>query len=221
MPPSFSPPRTIPHKRGFGCFGCLWQLVLTLLLGCVLVIAITGLFAPWAFYLGGKFHILPYWQGWGKLHAKSGDYVWLVRIEPTSRGSKMYLETNLTGMGYICSPRGETYKMYLGGGMRKHLNLSTDGEAIHLYMHYRPPFWGFSGNNAEFRPSLSLRGRWQNPNLVMDDQGSIGRAFLADGSVYRGKGVNPSPQPEVLPLTFVEGSYSDFKAACAAITPKK
>lgn len=192
-----------------------------LILGCVLVIAITGIFAPWAFYLGGKFHILPYWQGWGKLHAQSGDYVLLVRIEPTSRGSKMYLSTNLTGMAYICTPRGETFSMTMGGSMRKHLNLSTDGEAIHLYMHYRPWSYGFTGRNADLRPGLDLRGQWRNPNLVMDDQGSIAKAFLADGSVYRGKGWNPNSKPELLPVTFVQGSYSNFKAECATVATKQ
>ena len=48
----------------------------------------------------------------------------------------MYLETNLTGDAYVCTPRGENIRLRLGGGMRKHLNLSTDGEAIHFYMNH-------------------------------------------------------------------------------------
>jgi hypothetical protein len=104
------PPRVKPRR---GCVGCLWQTLwqctLILGLGAILVIAMTGLFYPWAFYLGGRFHILPYWQGWGKLHAKSGDYVLFVQFEPTPRGSKMYLETNLTGIAYVCTPRGENF----------------------------------------------------------------------------------------------------------------
>jgi hypothetical protein len=198
-----SSPEKIPEMKAgkprLGCFGCLWQVGLALLLGCVLLLAITGVFYPWAFYLGGHFHLLPYWQGWGKAHAKSGDYVVFVRIEPTSRGSGMYLETNLTGRAYLCTPPGETFRMNLGGGMRKHLNLSTDGEAIGLYMYYWP--W-----NAQFvadhNPSLKFRGHWRNPNLVMDDQGSIAKAFRIDGSVYRGKGGNVGSPAEVVPITF-------------------
>jgi len=205
-------------KRRKGCLGCLWQaiwqLAILLLLGSILVLAITGVFAPWAFYLGGKFHVLPYWQGWGKLHAKSGDYAVFVRIEPTSRGSRMYLETNLTGIAYVCTPRGENFRMKLGGGMRKHLNLSTDGEAIHLYVYYWP--W-----NAQFindrNPSLEFRGNWRNPNLVMDDHSSIARAFQADGTVYRGHNGNRPYMTEIVPVTFVPGSYSDFERACSPV----
>jgi hypothetical protein len=175
----------------------------------------TGLFYPWAFYLGGKFHIMPYWQGWGKLHAKSGDYVLFVRFEPTPRGSRMYLESNLKGTGYLCTPRREKFRMNLGGGMRKHLNLSTDGEAIHLYMDYWPAWSGQFISDR--RPSLDLRGHWRNPNLVMDDHGSISNAFQPDGSVYRGHDRNRPYSTEVVPITLSEGSYSDFEAACAAV----
>jgi hypothetical protein len=185
--------------------------VLVLALGGILVIATIGVFAPWAFYLGGNFHILPYWQGWGKAHAKSGDYFVYVMIEPTSRGSKMYLETNLSGTGYVCTPRGENIRLHLGGGMRKHLNLSTNGEAIHLYMNYWP--WNANFIN-DTRPSLEFRGRWQNPNMVMNDGSSIGRSFEPDGSVYHGHGGNRPYITEIVPITFSPGSYSQYKAAC-------
>lgn len=89
---------------------------------------------PWAFYLGGKFHITPYWQGWGKLHAKSGEYVLFVRIQPTAHGSRMYAHSNLRALAYLCTPRAEQLRLHLGGTMRPRINLSTDGEAIDLYM---------------------------------------------------------------------------------------
>lgn len=202
-----------------GCFGCLWQTLwqctLVLAAGAVLVIALTGLSYPWAFYLGGKFHIIPYWQGWGKLHAKSGDYVLFVQFEPTPRGSRMYLASNLTGYGRLCSPRGEDFRLHLGGSMRPHLSLSTDGEAINLYMSYWPLWYGqFIG---ERRPSIEVRGHWKNPDLVMDDQGSIFRAFLPDGTVYRGHDPSHPYNGEIVPVTLVNGSYSEFKAACAAV----
>jgi hypothetical protein len=189
---------------------------LILVLGSILVLAMIAVFFPWVFYLGGKFHITPYWQGLGKFHAKSGDYLLFVRIEPTTRGSRMYLETNLAGTAYLCTPRGERIPLKLGGGMRKHLNLSTDGEAIGLYMNYWP--W-----NAQFisdrRPSLKLRGHWRNPHPVMDDQGSISNAFQLDGSVYRGHDRNRPYSTEIVPVTFVPGSYSDFDGASAAAHP--
>jgi hypothetical protein len=208
-------PQLAPRKARGGCFGCLWQVGLVLLLGAVLITALTGLFYPWAFYLGGKFHIVPLWQGWGKAHAKSGDYLVWVQFEPTPRGSKMYLESNLTGLAYVCTPRGERLPMHLGGGMRKHLNLSTDGEYIRLYMDYRPLLYGqFIGDR---RPYLEFRGNWRNPNLAMDDHGSIGRAFQPDGTVYRGHDTNRPYMPEVVPITFVHGSRSEFDKSCAAL----
>jgi hypothetical protein len=207
--------RQVGAKARRGCLGCLWQVGLVLLLGVVLMIALTGVFYPWAFYLGGKFHILPYWQGVGRAHAESGDYLVWVQFEPTTRGSRLYMASNLTGNAYVCTPKAERFRMHLGGSMRKNLNLSTDGEAISLYMNYWPLFYGqFIGDR---RPRLEFRGKWQNPNIVMDDHGSIGRAFEPDGTVYRGHGGSRPYMDEVVPITFVQGSRSEFDKACAAL----
>jgi len=205
-------------KRRSGCLGCLFQMALFLVvgvvLGCAFWLAVTAVFAPWAFYLGGPFHITPYWQGVGKAHAKSGDYVIYVYLGPTPNTSKMSLDTSLTGTARVCTPRGENIYLRLGGGMRRHLNLSTDGEAIHLYMNH----WAWNANfTNDLSPRLELNGRWQNPNLVMDDHSSIARAFQPDGTVYHGSGANRPYLTEIVPITFRPGSYSDFKAACAAI----
>ncbi len=208
-------PRVAPTKRRTGCLGCIWQVGIVLVLGAVLLTALTGLFYPWAFYLGGKFHIMPMWQGWGKAHAKSGDYLVWVQFEPTPNGSKMYLETNLKGNAYVCTPRGERLHMHLGGGMPKHLNLSTDGEPIHLYMDYWP--LGYCGFINDRRPYLEFRGNWRNPNLVMDDHGSIARGFQSDGTVYHGSGTGRPYMQEVVPITFVRGSRSEFDRACASV----
>ncbi len=215
MSPEYTLPQLAARKAGKGCLGCLGQVSLALLLGVILITAITGVFYPWAFYLGGKFHIMPMWQGWGKEHTKSGDYLVWVRFEPTPRGSRMYLESNLTGTAYVCTPRGERLPMHLGGGMPKHLHLSTEGESIRLYMDYWPLWTG--GFIADHRPSLQFRGHWQNPNIVMDDHGSIANAFQPDGTVYRGHDPNHPYSTQGLPITFVEGPRSEFDQACAAM----
>lgn len=212
MPFSQNPANGITRKAGGGCLGCLWQSGVVLALGGVLALAITGLLFPWAFYLGGSFHILPYWQGWGTAHAKTGDYLLFVRIEPSTRGSRMYASSHLSGVSYVCTPRGENIRLRLGGGMRNHLKLSTDGEHISLYMNYWPWNANFTGDH---RPSLELRGYWRNPNLVMDDDSSLGRAFQPDGTVYRGHDPNRPYMTEIVPVTLAPGSYSDFSAACA------
>jgi len=218
MPPDYTFPQAAARKPRTGCLGCLWQVVVVLVLGSVLLIAITGVFYPWGFYLGGKFHIIPMWSGWGTAHAKSGDYVVWVQFEPTPSGSKMYLGTSLTGQATVCTPRGERLRMRLGGGMGKHLNLSTDGEPISLYMNYWP--LGYGSFIADRRPSLEFRGNWRNPNLVTDDHGSIARSFNPDGTVYRTHDQNRPYMQEVVPVTFVSGSHSDFTKACTAAVKK-
>ncbi|HSP05867.1 MAG TPA: hypothetical protein VLR94_01760 [Acidobacteriota bacterium] len=196
-------------KPRLGCLGNLTRLILVVAGVGVLLLLATAVFAPWGFFLGGKFHLLPYWQGWGRLHSRiSGDYVVYVRLQP---GTGSRLSTALDGEGYICTPRGERIRLTLSGGMRRHLNLSTDREAITLSMHHRPTFSG------ETRPRIELRGRWQNPNLVMNDDGSISRSFEPDGSVYLGHDPSRPYRLEVVSITLTEGSYSQFESACAAI----
>lgn len=202
------------RRRRTGCLGCLWQVGFLLVLGLILSVGLTGVFYPWAFYLGGKFHIIPMWYGWGTAHAKNGNYVVWVQFEPTPRGSRMFAASNLTGNARVCTPRGERLFMHLGGTMRKNLDLSTDGEHISLYMDHWP--LGYGSFIADHRPSIEFRGNWRNPNIVMDDHGSIGRAFNADGTVYRTHDQNRPYIQEVVPITFFPGSHSDFDKACAA-----
>jgi len=201
-------------KSRFGCLGCLVQCAVILALGGVLVVAIIAVFAPWGFYLGGHFHWLPQWQGVGTMHAKSGKYVVYVYFYPTSSGQRIVPESAVKGQAYVCSPRHEIFRMRLGGGMRRGLNLNTDGEKIGFYMHYRPVFTFSQG--YDHRPRLELRGHWQNPNLVMDDHSSIQRNFEPDGTVYRGGGKERPYMAEIVPVTIQPGSYSDFEAACKA-----
>lgn len=193
--------------------GCLWQSAIVLVLGCLLLLAMTAVFMPWSFYMGGSFHIIPYWQGWGILHAQSGNYVLYVGFEPSfRRGSRIYTTSNVRGQAYLCTPKGERFRMNLGGSMRKNLPVSTDGEAISLYMDNWPVLTG--GFIADHRPSIELRGHWRNPNLEMDDHGSIHRAFNPDGSVH---GLHDASVPyngEIVPVTLRPGKYSDYEEAC-------
>ena len=208
--PSFTNPQARRRPRT-GCFGCLFQLLLISAFGVVLIILITAVFAPWGFYLGGSFHIIPYWQGWGVLHAKSGNYVIYVTFEPRPSGSRIMPGPSVGGNGYLYSPRGEIFRMHLGGGMRRGIGTNTDGEKISLYMNYWPVFSG--GFRSDHRPSIELRGQWKNPNIVMDDHGSIFRAFNPDGAVDRGHSNKPYPG-DITPITLVPGAYSDFESAC-------
>lgn len=174
------------------------------------MLLLTAVFTPWGFFLGGSFHILPYWQGWGWLHSKrSGDYVLFVRMQPRSptRLGNAYL----SGVAYLCTPRGERFRLSLSALMGNHLGRSTEGEAISLHLYNRP---ALSWNpDPDRRPRLDLRGRWEPPGLVLRDAGSIAEAFLADGRVNLGDW--PATR-DTIPLTLAEGSSSGFDAACAA-----
>lgn len=202
-------------KSRLGCLGCLPRLLLTLILGLVLVGLITAVFAPWGYFLGGKFNLFAYWQGWGTLNTKTVKYEIFVRFYPRPSGSKIYPHPSVGGIGYLCSPGGQIFRMKLGGGMRRGIKTNTDGEKIDLYMDYWPAFFGSFA--TDHRPAIELRGQWRNPNILMDDHGSISRAFAPDGSVYqRGQAAHIPYPGDIVPVTLVPGSYSDFETACKA-----
>lgn len=201
-------------RAGRGCLGCFWQLGLLLVIGCVFAVAVIGVFAPWGFYLGGKFHTLPYWQGWGEMHAKSGRYVLYVYFYPSPGGTHAIPAANLSGTANLCTPRHERFYMHLGGGMPRNPDLTKDGVPIELYMNN----WSgwFPNIRQDHRPSIKFQGHWHNPNIVMDDDGSISNAFNDDGTVYRVHVPNRSYSTQIVPLTLKPGSYSDFERACFA-----
>jgi hypothetical protein len=202
------------RTRG-GCLGGLVKVILALAFGLLVIYGVRAVFTPWGFYLGGNFHILPYWQGWGRLHSEvAGEYAIYVQMEPTSGGR---YNSFLNGNGYVCTPRGEKIRLSLSGTMRKGLNLSTDGEKINITIHNDTVLAKFNGDR---RPDLELHGQWQNPNLVANDNGSIDRAFQPDGSVYLGHDPNRPYKLEVLPITLKPGSYSEFESACKEIATK-
>jgi hypothetical protein len=196
-----------PQKQG--CVGSLIRLVLLFVLLGIGYLLFIALVAPWGFYLGGKFHPIPYWQGSARLHSKlSGDYAVYLNIWPSTTGR---LSTFVTGTGSICTPRGERFQLKLIGTMRKHLSVSTNGEHIYIKI------FNWHIVSPEARPRIEFEGQWQNPNLVMNDDGSISRSFQPDGSVYLGHDPNHPYKQEVITVTFTQSSYSDFKSACQAI----
>jgi hypothetical protein len=203
-------------RWGLGCLaGCLWRLLAVFLLGAVLVLAIYAVFAPWAFFLGGQFHPLAYWQGWGRLHSSAGgDYALFVRMWPSSGSRSGY--PGVTGTAELCTPRGETYSLRMGGGfLNKHVGLHANGQPMHLYMNRRP--WYANFVQAERRPRLDLYGAWHDPDLVMDDHGTLSAAFLPDGSLYVGPEGHQPARGEAASVTLRGGSHSAFVDACRAL----
>jgi hypothetical protein len=195
-------------------FGALSRLILIFIFAGAFLLLVTAVFAPWGFYLGGHFHPLPYWQGWGRTNVASagGEYVLFARVEPTARGSKMYLTTNLSGIAYLCTPNGERYRLSLSGSMPRHLPLDTLGQPIHLHLSNAP------GWKTHFltdrRPYLDFYGKWGDRQLVLDDHQTLSKTFLPDGTLYKANGPDHPAGKEITHVTLQEGSYDDFEAAC-------
>ncbi len=176
----------VRRKGGLG----MDLLLLLAILGFVCLLP--SFFTPWAYYLGGHFHLIPYWQGWGRVRVESagGDYVLYVQMEPSTRGSRILPSSNLTGIAYLCTPAGERLRLRLGGSMPFRLNLITTGEPIHLYMS-NTLAWNhnFTGDH---RPNLDFYGNWKDRAIEMDDRRSLSTSFLPDGTVYRNHDRQPS-----------------------------
>ena len=194
--------------------GWLKQLFPILALFFVAVVVLPAIFMPWAFVMGGGFHILPTWQGWGKMHSNTagGDYVIRISIYPKTGRRVGY--THVKGSAWLCTPRGESFYMNLSGDFQKDLRLNTDGKTASFSMYN----YGIKSKfTADHRPSLALQGKWKNPDLVLDDQGSIARNFASDGTLYPPKSPARPSLPEVLPVTLHEGGNAEFEAACKAV----
>jgi hypothetical protein len=204
-------PLPVPRKSRLGC---LTQLVLLALLCGVVGIGVVVVTAPWGFFMGGRFHLIPQWQGLGRLHSNSagGDYVLYIFFSPKS-GKGLGL-THVSGNGWLCTPRGEKFFLSVGGDFEKDIKTDTNGKTASFYMSNRSVASQFSGNT---RPSLELRGKWINPDLVMDDHGSIARNFEPDGKLYAGHSPGRPYMAEVSAVTLHEGSKSEFESACAAV----
>jgi hypothetical protein len=228
MRPSANLPPAVTEglKRGrLGCLGCLGKAFVSLLgiliFGALAVLAIDALFNPWSFYMGGRFHPIPLWRGWGKMHSASGrDYVLYVWFEPYHySGRRVAISSagpGVVGWGTLCTPRGESYNLHVSGGMERHMGSSTDGKHMSIYLNRRPWYFGFVGLWDE-RPQLEFHGVWHNPDLVLDDRGSLDRAFNADGTLHSGPGPARTPGERGAQLTLHEGSKSEFEAACREV----
>jgi hypothetical protein len=207
--PPIPAPMPKPRKSGPGC---LVQVLGALALGVVVLYAIYAVFAPWAFYMGGRFHLYPDWTGWGRMHSNiAGDYVLFVSISPRTGGRGTYRAVpHISGQGFICTPQGERYSLRVGGDFGKNSGVDLQGRTAYIYAHQYSVFSGSTN------PSLEFRGKWNNPELLLDDQGSINRAFDPGGKLVTNHHMRPYIQ-EVVPLTLHEGSRADFDTACAAI----
>jgi hypothetical protein len=215
MDPSLeTPPAPSPRNSGRGC---LRLIIFGILAAVVFGFAMTAVFSPWGFFMGGRFHLYPRWQGWGRIHSSTaGDFILFVSIVPGR--SARHGGPQVRGNGTVCTPRGEKYDLNVSGEFENHFGLDFQGRKVWL-----------GASNSSFRerqlgeyraPKLHFFGKWDNPNLVGDDQGSLSHAFEPDGSLYTGNFKNRPNSRETVPVTLREGPRSDFDAACKAAKVK-
>lgn len=190
--------------------GCLGALAF----GCVVVLLVTAVLAPWAFHIGGRW-TPGFWQGVGTLRNDSGDaYPLYIYFYPNFRSmSRLRLNgqrptSGLRGMGWLCSAQGETQLLNLSGTIYgTYLNTDGNQTGFRLLDYWRP-----FGINPQVRRYFDLYGRWHGPELVMEDTGGWERNFHPD----------PHDSKEREKVTFTWGSYWDFKKLCdAAAIPEK
>jgi hypothetical protein len=169
------------RKPRLGCMGCLTRVLLILVVGGILLVVMQGLFYPWSFYLGGHFHLLPIWQGVGHIQSPAGGYLLYFWIEPT-RGGRVYNLPNFRGTGYLCTPRGERFRLRVYANMPEKTGTDSNGKPMIVEFRHRPWYYSFVGG-YDARPRLHFRGKWQNPGLVTDDGGTFAGAFQANGNL--------------------------------------
>ena len=102
------------------------------------------------------------------------------------------------------------------GGLHEHTGIDTNGKKMSLEFYRRPWYWGWTGT-WDRRPRLNLTGRWQNPDLVMNDGGTLSQAFLADGTLYQGPPKQRPAAREKLPIVLHETGWAGWLDDCRAL----
>jgi hypothetical protein len=210
------PIQNSPRKSG-SCLGDIGKLFVLLVLVAIGYLVFIAVSAPWTYYLGGDFHLIPTWQGWGTFQTSSGDYalyVFLSRPEASRLGISY-----MSGTAQLCTPGGErfNYMHVIMSFSNQHFGLNTDKQPVTLNIYN----YGVSIQlNDDHRPEFDLYGAWQNPNLVLEDHGSLTSAFQSDGTAYLGPLSNQPPMGKNLSVTLGPGSPAQFNAACQSLNSK-
>lgn len=208
--PSSNVPR--PRKR----FGPLRILFRYLIIGFAAWMLMLAVFAPWNFFYGGHFHVVPGWQGGGWLHspAAGGDYFLWVRIGETIPN---YRKSSIKGVAYLCSPRGERFRLRLIGNLPKNPGTDLTGQLLRISINNTLGWsWNFTNDT---RPSLEFTGSFGDSELIMNDHGSLVESFGPDGALRKPSDPKRNLAGENIQVTFKEGSPWNLSPACPALNP--
>ncbi|MGH9731782.1 MAG: hypothetical protein ACRD4A_08780 [Candidatus Acidiferrales bacterium] len=189
-----------------GCLTKLFSLLLVGILGGALLYGLVAITDPWSFHIGGRWTPLLTWHGYGELLTKNGtEYPLYINFYPSSHFSRLHLEGlrptgGLQGGGWLCTSPGVMQRLTLSGtiygGWR-----STEGSLMAFRL--LEPIIFSTGQRRGF---FDLAGRWKGPELVMTGKG-VPDTFRSGVRI------------EGASVAFDWGSYSEFKAACAANGP--
>ena len=191
-----------PRRRGLGC---LPSLVLLLVGGLAMGVLVLSIIGPWIYTVGGRTRLLPLWEGVGQAEGPGGTYTLFIWFSPAPYGSRILPNTAVQGYSTLCTPRGERLNLKLyGGAPGRAWFRMEDGHPFGLRLFRRRP--AISTSSMIAPPRLQFTGRWQGPDLVMDDEGSFAHAFTPDGSVIT-TGAKWHPRTSTVPITFHERSW--------------
>ncbi|MGE5321969.1 MAG: hypothetical protein ACM3SW_03870, partial [Actinomycetota bacterium] len=95
------------------------QWIVLLILLAIVGVGLPALLTPWGFFMGGRFHVIPTWQGVGRMHSSraGGDYVLYLWFSP--KVGRTLGPRHVTGNGFLCTPRGEKFYLSVGGDFQK------------------------------------------------------------------------------------------------------
>ena len=202
------------RRSRFGCgLGCLTRTLLVCVLAGAAVLGAEWIFTPGVFYFGGTFHPLGQWQGTAHVKTSAGDFVLTVWLQPARGGHSGPHFPDFSGGGFLCSPTGDVFRLRAYAVIPENTGRDTDGKPMRIDFHQRPLWTFFSSSDP--RPRLALRGRWRNPDLVMDDGGTLSRMFLPDGHLYDGPESRQPQARETVPVVFHESPWTFGAPACA------
>ena len=166
--------------------------------------------APWNYYTGGHFHVLPWWDGAGRFSAPAsgGDYSMFFTISPSL---SQYRNWDLQGTAFLCTPRGERIAFEMGGDLPRGIHKDLNGVPIRMRL---ITIRTVTALNGKMDPYLDLDGTFDRSRLIIHDNGAINRAFHPDGSLRSDAEVG-APNEK---LTFVleEQPLSATMAPCRA-----
>jgi hypothetical protein len=160
---------------------------------------------PWALHIGGRWTPLLYWSGSGKLVTKHGTYPLYISFFPSAHFSGLHSDGlrptgGVQGSGWMCTSPGVTQYLKLSGTIYGGWRSTAD--SLMNFRVLEPTILDVGQRRGYF----DLYGRWQGPQLVVNDRGSPGATFRSGLNI------------EHASVTLGWDRYSDFKARCARAT---